>query len=240
MSQHFCQTHLYAELLWQAYGVSTRLVYGVPTHPRRWSDYSNLALRGWQSIGATVPIPGVRLPHYRGDLSHVKRFERHTTHIVDLAMLPLLKDLSPPLRKALRRAERQGVTVRMIEDINDWRAHYWPLTLGRGVLWSDKALLGEVMWQYAIGHYAYFIAECDGRPVAGLGVNWWDGAATEILSRNLSRNLQAQEPLHMLAFAWAREQGCDTFDLCPGGTPGIEAFKAKFGGREQEIFTAWT
>ena len=244
MPEHFCQTPLYAELLERAYGVHTCWMDGVPFHPRRWSDYSNLALRGWQSIGAehcAESPPRTRLPHYRGDLDHVRRCETHRTHVVDLSMLHILPDLSKSLGKALRRADRQGVRVRMVEDINDWRENYWPLTWGRGFLWSDKALLYEVQWQYSLGHYAYFVAMEGVEPIAGLGINWWDGCATEILSRVRpeARNLQTQEPLHMEAMRYASAQGCATFDLCPGGTPGIEAFKSKFGGHEEEVVTAW-
>ena len=272
---HYCQSPAYAELLLRAYGIPTRWIDGVPYQPRRWTDrrwLCRLPLRGWESVGApkfTRP-PGygpVRLPRFQGDLHQVGRCEAASTHLIDL------QDWRPSagVRKAIRRAKKQGIHVRQIEDINDWRANYLPLVGPRGALWSNRRLLHEVQWQYSLGQHVYFVAEAtlyisglvygaptlltadgvlsgtlstgplaaDVRAVAGLGFYHHDGVATEVLSRATYRRCQAQEALHVACFEAAKRLDCHTFDLCPGGTPGIEQFKSKFGGRTEEVITAW-
>ena len=246
MAEHFCQTPLYAELLERAYGMKTLWMDGVPYHPRRWTDRwaGRFALRGWESHGAprcAVSPLRVRLPRYRGDLLSVRRHTISKTWLIDLQSW----EPPPAIDKALRRARRQAIRVRQVEDINDWRANYWPLVGERGRLWDNANLLREVQWQFSLGQHAYFIAlfEPTGIPIGGLGFFWWDGVATEILSRirpgPAAPHFQTQEPLHVACFGYAKKLGCQTFDLCPGGTEGIEAFKSKFGGRNEDIITAY-
>lgn len=250
MLEHFCQTTLYAELLDRAYGMPTAWMDGVPYYPRRWTDRwaGRFALRGWESVGAprceVCPVR-VRLPRYRGDLRSVRRYVTYKTWLIDLQSW----EAPPAIDKALRRARRQGIHVRQIEDINDWRANYWPLVGDRGRLWNNANLLREAQWQFSLGQHAYFIAllelaDCygEGAPVGGLGFFWWDGVATEILSRikpGPASHFQIQEPLHVACFEYAKQLGCKTFDLCPGGTEGIETFKRKFGGQDEDIVTAY-
>lgn len=241
MPEHFCQTPLYAELLERTYGLPTKWMNGVPFHPRRWTDRwaGRYPIRGWESIGAKFiyGTPGhCRLPRYVGYLALVKRFTEHKTWLLDLPYEP-----TPEIAKALRRADRQGVRVRRIEDINDWRANFLPLVGQRGWLWNNANLLREVQWQFSLGQHAYFLAMEGVEPVGGLGFYWWDGVATEILSRVHpgARHLQVQEPLHVAVFRCAQGLGCHTFDLAGDGSEGIAQFKAKFGGRETRTVTAY-
>ena len=153
------------------------------------------------------------------------------------------KDLTPhpihttAVSKAMRRAHREGITVRMVEDFSDW--HH-----SAGCLWHwqfpAKGESGEIYWQYALGHWAHFVAECDGQVVGTLGCYWWDGVATEVMSsiRPSARGLQVQEPLHVAVMDYARQLGCHTFDLGGEGTPGIGNFKSKFGGTKTWVASA--
>ena len=235
---HYCQTEHYADLLEQAYGLKSRVMGGIRLHRRRGVWFPDL--RGWEAIGAPYVAAVELMGRVRGraigctDPSSdgaLGALDPHRTWVVDL---PHPKPR--PITAALNRAERDGIGVRMVEDFSDW--HH-----SAGHLWSwefpPQGEDGEIFWQYCMGHWAHFVAEDlaaprENRILATLGMYWWDGEATEVMSRIAprARGRNVQEPLHVAAMDYAFSIGCTTFNLGGAATDGIAQFKRKFGGRE--------
>jgi len=229
---NYCQTDHYDELLQRSYGCPTKTVGGVHFHRRS-------RRKGWTAIGCEWhDFLNAKTAKARGRALRIPCVESEPTAQpiweVDIDPQPVH---TMAVCKAMRRATRQGVRVRMVEDFTDWHhsaAQLW--------WWEHppQGEAGEIFWQYALGHWCHFVAELDNFVIGTLGFYWWDGVATEVMSRTRAdtRHLQVQEPLHVAAMDYAHYLGCHTFDLGGEGTPGIGSFKAKFGGKKTWVANA--
>ncbi|MHC5114933.1 MAG: GNAT family N-acetyltransferase [Planctomycetota bacterium] len=140
------------------------------------------------------------------------------------------------LRKA-RSAERRGVTVRTADGEDDWRAYFavYEDSLAR---WGDRASsrydwpLFDRIRARASGHETLWLAEVDGRVVAGALcfasrciTSYWHGAT---LASFFDRR-----PVNLLMLAAIRDacaRGATWFDFGPSGAhAGVARFKASFG-----------
>jgi hypothetical protein len=165
--------------------------------------------------------------------------ETTTTHVLDLAALPLdlVASYAEPCRRAVRRAERAGVTCARAAAAGD-AAEYYAVYQGTLARWGkskgypralfDDALACEPveLWVARLasgeiaagGLFAFSRAQCV----------YWQGAMEK--SRSDARPMNAL--IHGLALE-ARARGIRWFDFNPSrGLEGVRAFKASFGARE--------
>jgi len=229
---NYCQTDHYDELLQRSYATPTKIVNGV--HMQRRSRW-----KGWTAIGIEWnDYLNLRSDRIRGRVRCIPCMESapgaQAWWQMDITPQPVH---TVAVEKAMRRASRQGVTVRIVEDFTDW--HFTSGRLYRKEH-PPQGEAGEIFWQYALGHWCHFVAEVDNVVVGTLGFYWWDGVATEVMSRTCpsARDLQVGEPLHVVAIDYAHFLGCHTFVLGGEGTPGIGTFKAKFGGTKTWVVNA--
>jgi len=171
------------------------------------------------------------------------------TVLVDLSldMETLWRDLNRAARKCVNKCARQGVTVRRIRDLDDFRTSFFEpyrtseTAYGRKV--NPLAVFEAMFEADASGRYDYFIAlDDEQRTISTLGVHTFGGLATEIASTLVpaarEKGLPAQDLLHWELIRWAKGEGCRYFDLA-GVNPqprnraeaGIRRFKEKWGGR---------
>lgn len=95
-------------------------------------------------------------------------------------------------------------------------------------------------------YYHYFYAEIDDKIVSVLGMQVYNGYATEIMSSAskyaYENKIYAQDLLHWEMFLEAKKVGCHTFDMASvnpnpidAKEKGIRRFKEKWGGRYVEF-----
>lgn len=159
----------------------------------------------------------------------------------------LLRSLDHSARKGIKKAVREGLSVRRMETWEEFRDRFllpYLSWLGEGA--EAKVGLGEarIVWEQP-GHDDYYrywiVADEGGETLAVLGMYLCGGVATEIASGTspnaVARKLPAQDLLHWEMFLDAKRLGCDTFNLA-GVSPdpqtpkeeNIRRFKKKWGG----------
>jgi hypothetical protein len=143
-------------------------------------------------------------------------------------------------RSAASKAVREGVSVSIAAQQEDWHA-FFGLYAESVARWGDAATsaydesLLDIMRERDSGDIALWLAFHDGVPVAGAlclyarrHVAYWLGAA--------SRSAFPLRPVHLLmyeAIRHARESGREWFDFNPsGGHQGVDGFKKGFGAIE--------
>jgi hypothetical protein len=174
------------------------------------------------------------------------------TYLVDLSgnEEKIWRRLEPASRKAIKKAQRENVTIERISTFDEFLSRYYEpyvSTLDQ----KEKKLPRDVLeksWNYphASTYYRYYAAMGPERRVLGvLGMFIFGGVATEIMSGLMAEAFQkkfpAQDLLHWEMFLDAKRCGCETFDLA-GINPnpethkeqGIRRFKEKWGGHYLE------
>jgi hypothetical protein len=158
--------------------------------------------------------------------------------------------LSRTARKAVRRAEKQSISVRRVRDVDELEDHYSFATKVKAEV--GQKLIGfrdfETMWRHIRGPgiFETFVAEIDGRAAAGISV-WGHGdTITEIGAyvprRSKEVGLNAGDALKWHIIRWACGQEFKLFDLA-GFNPNpidekerlIDRFKAKWGGQRVDF-----
>lgn len=161
------------------------------------------------------------------------------THALDLAngFDQIYRNWTKGHSSAVRKARKEGVSVRLAADRLDWRAYYqvYEDSLRR---WGDDAS-SRYEWplfeQFACRnspHVQLWLAEYQGKIIAGAltvcsknQMIYWHGAA-------LGEYFQLR-PVNLLMYEvikYACEQGFHWFDFNPsGGHEGVRAFKKSFG-----------
>ena len=154
--------------------------------------------------------------------------------------------LRPAARKAVRRAQRDNVTVRRAETMEDLRA-YHALTAEvkrhRGT-WCPPVLEWELMWAHMrpSGAVEVFLAYQGDDLLSGLGI-WRFGNLIYEFSSNQSvesveRKLYGNDAIKWEVLRWGRESGMASYDLMGVAPEGqrkakednIHQFKKKWGG----------
>ena len=170
------------------------------------------------------------------------RWEPHLNFLLPLheGEDALWRRLNRTARKNVRKAEREGVTVRAVERREDVAVCYDFLsqvyTRARIPL-APRELFFAAFDILVPRKMAYFwLAYHEGHPIAtritlaykGTLVDWYGGAASA------ARNLRPDDYLVWHVLRWGAAQGYHTFDFGGAGHPdthhGIRRFKAKFGG----------
>lgn len=212
-----------------------------------------------------LAIDGITLAGYAdaldpglADLMRERGYEATpaATFLVDLALPEdeLMKASHRSVRKNLRRCAREGVQVERVMAAEGWRefallrrANH--RSLGLPVPFKRRTLLHNKLLNEGEKRFMeLFMARHNGRAIAGLAVQAFNGRLTESMSVNssyaLGRRLPAQDLLRWEIMRWGKADGFHTFDLA-GVAPspqtdkeaGIKRFKAKFGGRYVEYGT---
>jgi len=168
--------------------------------------------------------------------------EYDTTHCLSLApeFSALVRTWSKGHRAAVKQAQREGVTVRVAQSIDDWRAYYRAY-LDSVKRWGDWVStvyqwnLFDKMHAVASPNIRLWVAICDGEVIGGMlcfyaprHVVYWHGAA---LADFFSRR-----PVNLLVYSAVHDacaRGFRWFDFNPsGGFEGVRQFKRSFGAEE--------
>jgi hypothetical protein len=161
------------------------------------------------------------------------------THVLRLTgdMKAIERRFSKGHRAAIRAARKNGVTISLATELEDWRRYYsaYEDSLRR---WGPRATsrytwgLFDQFFRLASPRVRLWIAERDGELLAGAlcfyarsHVDWWHGAAFESAFHLRPVNLLIAEVIRE-----ASQRGYSWFDFNPsGGHAGVEKFKRHFG-----------
>jgi CelD/BcsL family acetyltransferase involved in cellulose biosynthesis len=147
------------------------------------------------------------------------------------------------VRSEIRRAEREGVSVRVSDDLVDMRTFYelhLQTRQRQGVPIQPTRffdLLQTGMIERGLGHL--FIAEVEDRPAAAAVVLAWNGNVIFKLAAS-DRTLLRTKPNHALiweAIRWSAKEGNATFDFGRSDehNAGLRAFKSGWGAIERPL-----
>jgi len=179
---------------------------------------------------------------------------RWATFLVDLtpSQEDIWNSLSHAARKAVRKAQRSGLTAKRMENFQQYEALFFK-SYNDNERYRRRAGMAlhvaKTSWELDLhDYYSYYAAiDSSGTILGTLGMYIFNGAATEIASSispvALSEKLPAQDLLHWELLCEAKRRGCHTFDLA-GVNPspaddkeaGIRRFKEKWGGRYIEYY----
>lgn len=178
------------------------------------------------------------------------QYKRWGTIQVDLTQTKdaLLAATKGSARKALRRAERDGISVRRISSLEELRDYYDFAC--RCAKRYNKRMYGfedyQSLWQHIRprAYFETFVAEHDGEMIAGLST-WGQGDSIGELGsfqseRSFKKKLYGSDLLKWMVFQWGKEKGLRMFDLAgvnpspEGKDVGIRQFKEKWGGTYYE------
>lgn len=160
----------------------------------------------------------------------------------------LLAAMKSSARKALRRAERDGITVCRVATLDELQDYYAFACRCAGRYgkvmhgFEDFRNMWEVIRPQAI--FETFVAEHGGEVIAGLSV-WGQGDSIGELGsfqseRSFAEKLYGPDLLKWAALEWGHDQGLKSFDLSgvnpepEGKEVGIRQFKEKWGGTYYE------
>ncbi len=163
----------------------------------------------------------------------------------------LLVAVKSSARKAVRRAEREGIEVRRVASLDQLRSYYSFAT--RCARRYDKRMHGfedfQSMWEHIRpnGWFETFVAEHEGEMIAGLSV-WGHGDSIGELGsfqseRSFADKLYGPDLIKWEILQWGHDQGLRQLDLggvnpAPEGKEvGIRQFKEKWGGVYYEYTT---
>jgi hypothetical protein len=156
----------------------------------------------------------------------------------------------PAARKAVRKAERDGIAVRRIESVDELENYYHFAT--ECAKRYGKRMIGfrdfETMWRYFRPRCVYetFIAEHKGEMIAGLSVWGYGKTIGELGSfqseRSFQEKLYGPDLIKWHVLQWAHDLKLHSFDLA-GIDPdpleekakNIRRFKEKWGGAHYEF-----
>lgn len=185
-------------------------------------------------LQSALPMPGAR---------------KEQTQVIDLArgMETLYKETTHAHKKALKKAEREGVTVREASGEPDWRAYF---DVYRAALeeWSRQGPEKRTRARYGWDLFGLllaepseneklWVAEKDGRIVAGIICFYWSGRHLVTWHAAALAEFNPFRPNNALYWEIIRDgerRGFSWFDFNPsGGYEGVVSFKDNFGGEKR-------
>jgi CelD/BcsL family acetyltransferase involved in cellulose biosynthesis len=165
-------------------------------------------------------------------------------HIIDLAPGPGLEaKVHSSARRAIRKAEKEGVTVRASTELADVRRFYQLMVMTRrkhGLLPQPWRFFANIhRYLIATGHGYLLLADVGGETVAGDLILQFRDQLTYKFNASDPRFLQLR-PNNLLlwrAMHLGAETGCRTLDLgrCEEDNEGLRRFKLLWGAREQRV-----
>ena len=162
----------------------------------------------------------------------------------------LLARMKQKTRYNVRLGPKKGLSVRVAQE-QDWPAlyrMYAETSVRDGFVIRDEAYY-RVVWKTFASRSAALIAEGEGEVVAAVYLFHFAGRAYYLygMSRDAQREKMPNYLLQFEAMRWAREQGCQLYDLW--GAPdvfdesdsmwGVFRFKEGLGGRVRRTLGAW-
>lgn len=207
-----------------------------------------LALERWMRRFAVthrvVRIAGG--PWLRGG-NGLGRLGTWATYLLDCRKVEqdLWTELRAAARKAIRKAQESGLTVRRLTARDEVVGYYG--FAEQAARRTNRRLPGPedflAAWDSlrGRGHLEFFVAEHGGEIVSGLGVRGYAGFVSEFglyqSEHDVRGRLNGQDLIKWEIIRWARTAGVHTFDLAgvsprPGTAKeaGIHQFKKKWGG----------
>jgi lipid II:glycine glycyltransferase (peptidoglycan interpeptide bridge formation enzyme) len=176
------------------------------------------------ALGNTIPNPNIEYP-----LSNIQTAIQPTTTIhIDLRPSPeaILTQMKPKWRYNIRLAERKGVTVRLGTEAD--LVEFYRLsqvTSQRDGFAIHTEAYYRTAWQlFQPSHSgALFIAEFVGKAIAAIMVFMCGRMALYLYgaSSNEDRHRMPNHLLQWRAMLWAKERGCEVYDLW--GVPEVSA-----------------
>jgi lipid II:glycine glycyltransferase (peptidoglycan interpeptide bridge formation enzyme) len=148
-----------------------------------------------------------------------KTIQPRSTIVLDLAppLAELLSGLSKGHRADLKRAEREGVTVRAATDLAETRTLHDMLraTSERKTFGYHNAAYFRVLLESFGDAAQLFIAEREGTAIGASLVIAWSGQGVYLAAGSNAAGLEhrAAHALQWHAITWAKERGARTWDL---------------------------
>jgi Acetyltransferase (GNAT) domain len=245
-------------------GPVTAQVLG-PNQSRAALEQAHAALR---QKAATLNLPRVQVrllamaERYRGEacprvnplLAYGYRNTLSQTYVVDLRRdeAKIWDRLAPDCRTHVRKAEKEGCTVRLASASKEDLEIYYELhreTYHRTGVSPHPFAYFEAIWRHFVaeGRAIVFFAERAGQVIAAdneafykNAMSGWTAAGKEEAARVGANNL-----LHWHAMRWARENRAEWYEsgeAFPGATEGkskgLNAFKKSFGGELYPVYKA--
>jgi len=162
----------------------------------------------------------------------------------------LLGRMKQKTRYNVRLGAKKGLSVRSAEE-RDWPVlyrMYAETSVRDGFVIRDQAYY-QLVWKTFAASSAALIAEAEGEPVAAVYLFYFARRAYYIygMSREAQREKMPNYLLQFEAMRWARERGCQVYDLW--GAPdafdesdslwGVYRFKEGLGGQVRRTLGAW-
>jgi len=180
-------------------------------------------------------------------------FSRQTwaTFLVDLTKNEeeLWNAVKKEARKLVNKSKREGVSVRIATTDADFEAYYELLKESRKKLGFATCPYKEVLdlRKHFGSDYTVFLAEYQGKIIAGMGIMHKGGFIREIMAGRDEKykTLYANDLMKWEIIRWGHEKGFKVYDLrginpnpAPGSKEeGIYRFKEKWGGKFCEVYT---
>ncbi len=187
------------------------------------------------------------------DILEANGFEKQIwgTFLVDLSKdeATLLKNVKKEARKLVNKAKREDVTVRVAVSETDFEGYYNLLKSSRKKLGFATGPYQDILncCKHFGPDYNVFLAEYQGKIIAGMGVMHKGGFIREIgAGRDEQyKTLYANDLLKWEIICWGHAKGYKVYDLggcnpkpAPGSKEeGIYRFKQKWGGSFCEVYT---
>lgn len=179
---------------------------------------------------------------------------RWGTYLVDLRLKEdeLWRKIKSSARKSINKARGLGISLRAISSFDEYvNLYFLSYCKFKSIAGSmeNMSSVWKIAWDEDIEkYYRYYVAEtANGEVMATLGMNLFNGVATEVASslnpKAFKDKIPAQDILHWEMILEAKRTGCNTFNLA-GVNPrpqnakeeGIRRFKEKWGGEYIETY----
>lgn len=209
-------------------------------------------------VEKATTLPDLAQPDYATVLAGSGAWHAHATFLVNLSAGEdaVWAGMKKVARKAVRRAENQGIIVRRVTDEQDLGKVWRMLTEGwerLGTRYGRRQDFLGFLWQnlHPDGHCEFFLAEVGGESVGSMGVWQFNGYVYEFFSGRAhaadATRINVGDAIKWAIIRWGCAQGHRIYDLA-GVIPvpmtpketGIFAFKEKWGGTyaEYAVFSA--
>lgn len=198
-------------------------------------------------VAAGVPVH-LRVLHAR--LPDDERFHVRPAglwHAADLTSDPdhMWSSLPSAARQNVRRAERDGISIRVgttIDDVELFHAMHRGLRRRRYKILAQPRLFFQLLYDTFVerGRGFVLLAESAGEPVAGLFLIESGGTLYYKFNASTERGSRPNDLLAWHAMTEGHERGLQTLDFgfSDLDQPGLHRFKRKFADREETIMAA--
>ncbi len=160
------------------------------------------------------------------------------TYLIDLTSETIWEDFDPKRRNDIKRAEKDGVTVEQVHDL-ELIISMVSKSLDRKDKGFDKKLLTHLMTKFCNEENSFsFVAKLDGRPIAAIHCLHYNGRAFYLLSGYDHNNGHSGAGALALwhGIQHAKSIGLKIFDFEGSMIPAVEKYFRSFGGEIATYF----